>query len=549
MANSNYEDKLLDAIEAVVNNAVKKAGYDRTIQCQIVECLDATIGKYKVKYQDSTFIAYSGNTDIPFMNGADVYVLVPGNDMTREKQILGTTKKLGTSLAGVVFDQDAYYEQVGGNCIDESGSYSFSSYKDEIKVIYDKTEGINDLHLNLQSIETYIRRSSSLLCGGMFQTQLPIEQQYRGNFGVVFELSFLDKASDNSILRNYVVDVNQMLGNPYKQTKWTRQYAIFDFDVSDFQYINRIYLFVDNFPHKADDKPTDIFIKDLELFGVELASEAELNSYGLSILTPDGTYFELADAPTAVKNLQAQLKLKGKNIDNTNTDIQYYWFVENVSITLSNPLYCVYGGQGWECKNSKNKVGTDSNGEPVYEWVPAKSLYTVLKQDVPARETRFKCVAVYNDVIISKEVVITNYASEWDITVESDSGDRFYHGIGAPTLVCKINDTIKTDDNFTYMWAVTDCNNIFLSLSETTDANKEYNDAVAGYNNLLASIEAEQSMAAASEEQLNGYLTIIEKYDKIKRIEKMYIHKLQVKEITNFSTYTCSVYNNGIFRT
>ena len=64
MANSNYEEKIVDAIETIVQNAVKKAGYDRTIQCIIIECVDQTMGKYKVKYQDSSFMAYSGSSDM-----------------------------------------------------------------------------------------------------------------------------------------------------------------------------------------------------------------------------------------------------------------------------------------------------------------------------------------------------------------------------------------------------------------------------------------------------------------------------------------------------
>ena len=50
--------KILDAIELLTNNSIKKAGYDKTIQAQIISCEDATIGKYKCRYQDTTFFAY-----------------------------------------------------------------------------------------------------------------------------------------------------------------------------------------------------------------------------------------------------------------------------------------------------------------------------------------------------------------------------------------------------------------------------------------------------------------------------------------------------------
>ena len=54
-------------------------------------------------------------------------------------------------------------------------------------------------------------------------------------------------------------------------------------------------------------------------------------------------------------------------------------------------------------------------------------------------------------------------------------------------------------------------------------------------------------MAAASKNQLDNYLTVINKYDKIMRVEKNKIHHLQVNEITNFITYKCSVYHNGVY--
>ena len=79
----------------MINTKIEKAGYDKTIQAQIVSCEDATIGKYRCRYQDATIYAYASNSDVTFNKGSYVYVLVPGGDMGKEKTILGTTKKLG----------------------------------------------------------------------------------------------------------------------------------------------------------------------------------------------------------------------------------------------------------------------------------------------------------------------------------------------------------------------------------------------------------------------------------------------------------------------
>ena len=81
MSNRNYETQILDAIQMVVDNAVSKASYDKTIQATISKCVDEAMGKYIVKYQNSSFYAYSYNRDVTYSNGTLVYVLVPGNDM------------------------------------------------------------------------------------------------------------------------------------------------------------------------------------------------------------------------------------------------------------------------------------------------------------------------------------------------------------------------------------------------------------------------------------------------------------------------------------
>ena len=112
----SVQDKILDAIELLADSSVKKAGYDRTIQAQILSCEDATIGKYRCRYQDATIYAYAGAADVTYTKGAYVYVLVPGGDMSKEKTILGTTKKLGINYISQA-EGDQAYDVIGNNCI------------------------------------------------------------------------------------------------------------------------------------------------------------------------------------------------------------------------------------------------------------------------------------------------------------------------------------------------------------------------------------------------------------------------------------------------
>jgi len=46
-------------MSVIANRAVSTAKYDKTIQATIIECIDSTIGEYKIRYQDGFWTAYS----------------------------------------------------------------------------------------------------------------------------------------------------------------------------------------------------------------------------------------------------------------------------------------------------------------------------------------------------------------------------------------------------------------------------------------------------------------------------------------------------------
>ena len=452
------EDNICEAIEYIVDNAIANAKYDKTIQATIVKCVDQTIGKYVVKYQDATFYAYSTGTDIKFSDNTSVYVLIPGNDTSQEKTILGTTKKLGIDYIVNAEGEEAY-EVIGKNCL-TSGEYNLCSYKTENIIIYNK-DTLNDTALlDIESVNRYIKGSSSIICGGVFKTSLPIEQQYRGNYGIIFKLNFNDNATGENVVRTCVLDVNQMKGNPYKMTSETRQYGIFEIDGENFVDVQEISLFVQGFPKQAEGKENDILIKKLELSAAEGFTETELASSILTIITPQGTYFNDDPEDKEELNLQAQIRIKGKVVDKDSQEIKYYWFVEDANVDSSHKKYNKYGGQGWSCLNPFNKIDED-----LIEWVSEDYQWTVKEEDVTAKETKYKCVVLYGGSTISKEITITNLASAYDITIESSEGTKFYYDIGNPTLTCKINGEELKNSNFSYIWAAEDNNGAFRKLT------------------------------------------------------------------------------------
>lgn len=484
MSNGQIENKLLDAIETVVNSAVAKAGYDRTVQATIVRCENEAIGKYTVKYQDSLMYAYNSNLDTSYSNGTSVYVLIPSNDTGSNKQIIGSVKKLGTDYLNL--NKQNEYEHIGKNCVNSIEEYGLCSYvPEQTNILYDKISGVNKIGLNITDTELYLKNSDYLICGGNVRTNLNMEQQYAGNFGIVFELIFTDNAIGEDVRRIYLLDIDAMHGNPYQLFAGANQSNIFQIDGENFKYVDKIYIFEKGFPNISNNKPNDIFISNLELYGASLIPNDEESNCSLTVLTPQGIYFDDTYLETDSIKLQAQVKVKGNVVDIKSDALEYYWFKENNSVTYSSDKYSKLGGAGWEYIDN-NKT---------YQYIISKS-------DVPAKNTKFKCVIVYNtNTVVSREVLIYNYSSPYEITIDSSKGTQFYYDLGETTLTCLINGEEKNTNDYSYVWSVVDNNGAFTSL-----------------------------------------INSVENYS----IDKNKINNLSVNTIVNFSTFKCTAFYKGV---
>ena len=450
MSSGNYESQILEAIQILVNDAVSKAEYDKTIQGTISRCVDATIGKYIVRYQDSSFYAYSSNTDTTYPAGTSVYVLVPGNDMSKNKSIIGTVDHLGPDYVSIIEGEHGY-EVTGVNTIGADGTFGLCSYKKEdITVLYDRDNDVDLVGLDTFGFESYIKKSKSIICGATFKTALEAEQKFRGDYGIVFNLDFIDKSTGEAITKSYIVNVDQMTGNPYNYTVPARQYGIFDVDGANFSSVKQIYLFAYNFPNTAEEKPNDIFVSKVELSAANSLDKEASATCALTFVTPKGTYFDEQDVDTDTRILEAQIRIKGNAIDNDSQNVEYYWFRENNNITTKSEKYNQYGGAGWECLNAFTKVQDETEtNEAVVQWAKGGYRYTTEKAENVARETTYKCVAVYFDgTILSKTIVIYNYSSNYEISIKSDSGVAFSYDLGKPTLTCYVNGQEETSNAY-----------------------------------------------------------------------------------------------------
>jgi hypothetical protein len=484
---TGINNAICETVSTIANRAIEQAGYDKTIQATIVQCVDATIGKYQVRYQDTLFYAYATSVDVTYANKTSVYVLVPNNDFRKEKTIVGTVQKLGINYVQPVTEKDSY-EINGANCIGNSTKiFKLTSYENESYLTVYKKDEIDELNIDQNALKLYLYDSDAMVCNIRVENHLPASQRYQGNYGVIFTLRFTDNTGV-SVTRDYSFDISQMTGNPYKFITPSEQTKAFRIDGINFDCVEEIKLFANGFPvadapdrEENPNKYWNIIFSKMEISGGIKLSEQDLNGYKLTFLATKGTYFTAADEDNKELPIQAQVRIKGKVAATDADNIKYYWFRENARIGASSKYYSTIGGQGWECLNSY--ITIDDN---TVEFVPATFEYIAVKERFTAKETSLKCCAMYNDeTIIENTIPIKNLGSDYEITVSSSNGTQFYYDSGETDLKC----SVSVEGEYNYYWSMTDNNNHYKSLEETSN-----------------------------------------------------ILRVQASSITDFSTYTCTVY-------
>lgn len=508
----NIGNEFLEAIDIIASSKINSAGFNRTIQATIIQCQDATIGKYKVRYQDGIFYAYTQNSSVSYSKDTLVYILIPNGDMSSQKIILGSVSKLGANYINIITNEQQY-NVVGNNVIKEpnANNWNLCSYSSGAIVLYNKNSNNNVLTIDNRAAEEYFKNSDCIMISADVRTNLPEQQHRSGNYGIKIGLNFKDPGTSSQRIttRDYYLSVDEMTGDPYNFVIKTKQQKILDIDKENFVEINDIELFVKNFPNQATGKKPDIFISNIQLCGVEKLSVNDLNSYALVLKTPKGYIFTTKDTSTSVRTIEAQLRIKGQPADPTDQNIQYFWFEEDNSIISDSPFYNKYGGQGWKCLNQYNVIqeasqqGSQEPATAVYQFLSGSYQLNILKNNIITEHKKYKCVLIYSGNVFSKEIQFLNTDSEYKVEIQSDSGTHFYLNNGTPILSCLCynrsnnQDTQLDSDNFDYVWSVVNNVNNFNIIS---NSNNRY---VLNQNTL----------------------------------------QLNVNTITNFSTFKCSVFS------
>lgn len=489
------ENNICQAVEIIAEKVLNNAGYDKTIKALIVNCVNQESGKYKIKYQDSYSYAYSTSPEIHYKDKTYVYVQVPGGDMSQNKTILNAVENSQVGYGYVVNEEDTY-DKIGANII-SSSKYPFTLYSAKLGEIdlYRKDGSIeNLLDIESEAFALDINNADSILCGATFRTTFD-ETPIQGNYGIGFELKF-ETDKDSPVFKTFILDINNMEGNPYLYSNSSRQYQIFNLDGAVFKEINRIYLFIENFSTlqknelELTNEDIDVYVSDLELQALKKMTEEEINGYALRVFATSGNTFYQGEESNSTRRFLAQLKYRGLIVNER--EIKYYWFRENKRVSSNSKSFNQYGGIGWECLNNKTS-------EEIPNWVAATASKEIEKSLVTAREIKFKCVAVHQNNPISKEFIINNIDNNIPVltlSIERDDGTKekdrvsFENGIGIPTITCSVNE--QEEENYSYKWIEEDSygvsQNIIKNEEENLQAFRDFKEIFITWENELKKI-------------------------------------------------------------
>lgn len=452
MANE-FQDSIFKAIDTLLDKRVENLDLDKTITATIDTCANLLENMYVINYQGGKTYAYA-QSGATYTKDQRVYVLVPEGDFTKKKIIIGkasivSEKEQNTYVSSILND----YNLVGSNVLDDKGQrFGLHSYRSEdYIVLYDSNQKDNIINIDVDSLETYFKEASAITVRAKFNTaDLPREhrQSAKGNYGLIFNMVFRDRSGgpvseddwdatdeDETVYTKnvtYVLDTNNMTGNPFQYNTDITQYEVFPFDTDNFIRIESIYAFCEDFVETTDEKndklygPT-IYIKDIELYGLKEIS-SEFNGYKLRISTPKGSIFK--DDTNDNSTLEVKADLVYQDYMSLSDKASFFWFREDARISSTSPSYNVYGGAGWSYLSTETfNVNT----------------YLSSKKNNKAYENNYLCVCVYEEQVVLKAYfTLYNDSNKRIIEIDASPAKKFSFDRGEVNLTCKMK--MKPED-------------------------------------------------------------------------------------------------------
>ena len=478
---SSLQENLLNSFEILAKGYMQQAPGTTVIEGVIQQIVNAGTGHYIVNYLDNLLDVYANNANIQFNIGDKVYVLVPNGDFSKQKIIISMS-----TPSTMIYDSSEAdrYMEVSDSLFNEIQEIALSTYKTENIQVKAHWYG------NFSNIfPKYLKNYSTFLFSVDIKTEIKTEQQINGNYGIKLQLPFYFYNSNKEKVetwKTYTLDINNISGNPYRLTEWTKQNIFIQLSSEELYDEDRdpqLNIFVKDFAQDAASADIkDIRIKNISFYAYDILSEDQQKGYYLHLKASEGNYFFIGDE-TESKVLTPTLKANGRNVKLNTQHVsiedsyQCYWFVEDASIKEDSDFYTSIGGIGWRCLNDRTNIVANEDGTTSFDFVVNQYEYKVSAKDV-LTSARYKCVIVVVKTVnnektysttVSSILKLENLKASIDISVNSITGSNSYiKNIGEVGLSCTLIDENKDffnnyhDYTITYEWNRYDKNGNYL---------------------------------------------------------------------------------------
>lgn len=577
------QDALLDAIDYMTTAKIDKLTLDKTVVATIVKSEDLIKNTYKIRYQGNDNLIARAQSDDTYKKGQQVYVLVPQNDLSNEKIILGgASVDNASSEAGFISSVMNDYTYSGENAFLSSPRvFGLSSIhtegnqdKKDSELVYGSAEFLEQAgdQTNPYTINTRFgqsaKNSEKIMLKAEFRTSLPSWHRMPncgGEYGLKVVLSF----NTNDVDYYYVLDGDKQVkehdgipytaldkdvktaykkryqlytlessspaftGQPFNYPSFTEQYAIFDFDAKNFNAVESAVVYCKGFPLKeGESEAENIFVRNIQIYGLSRITAVQ-GDYSLR-LNPATLVFSKSDGKED-REVSTRADFRKKSLPlSSDIRMKFVWGAEDKTITSVSEGYNGYLGSGW--KEIK------SIGNTAY--------FSTKENDNLAYENKYKCSAIYSGdddtkVILVQEFVVYNMNAKRDIEITSNLGNEFAFDNGTPTLTCSVKDDkgdsflTDTDHEYVFVWSITTEDGSSRQIYSEQEAQKKVDDIKASLSQGGSPVKYADYAQAKNDRALASGV----KYGTDENgNEARYILTLPISSVASSATVYCTVY-------
>lgn len=442
---SSLQECLIEAMNTVSTSNIANQATTITIECEILDVIDLGVGLYSVKYLGNIFKVYSNNINYIYNKGDKVYVLVPNGNFGKEKFIIGSVYPSIINYVDPITNEKQYriiednlFERVSDGA---SEIINLCTYHSEEKNLY--IEAQSDINIDKvgNKLANYLQEYDTIALNCSIKTDIFKDQQINGDYGIILYLPIKkilkDGTIDNNAWKEISVNTDTLIGNPYNLQVWTQEsvYAIFDptTETYDLERRPRLKAYIKNFMQSEEEKPYDIWIKNISLSVVEILGDKALTGYYLALNSDSGNFF--INNGTENKKITPILYINGKETDYSS--YQCYWFIENAAVVRNHQDYSNIGGIGWQCLNEKDKIIQNDDGSISFEYVTNKYEIEIKKEMFSS--IRIKCCLLIDKIVVNGYLTIGNLTSDINIKFyPANNSNEVIKGIGYTTLYCDV---------------------------------------------------------------------------------------------------------------